>query len=197
LIDDHDLFRAALDASLRGFGFDTVAEGADARAMFAVIDRLHPELVLLDLQLPLMDGLTALRELRARDPQLKICVVTSSDRAQDINAAWAAGAHGYARKDIKLEELVAGLHAMMTGRRFLQAGLRVDGQLDPLAALSPRERDVFRLIVLGLSSVQIAVQLCISPKTAQTHRDRILGKLGLHSAVQLVRFAAVNGLLVG
>jgi DNA-binding NarL/FixJ family response regulator len=199
LIDDHELFRTTLGQSLRNFGFEVMAEGSDPRAMFPRIDEIHPDLLLLDLRLPTMDGLTALRELRGRDRDLKIVMLTSSELPHDINGAWAAGAHGYATKLIGLEALVEGLHSVLLGRRFLQQGLQVDGRIDlsqgPLGPLSPRERDVFRLIVLGLTSADIARQLCISIKTAQTHRDRILTKLQLHSAVQLARFAAANGLM--
>lgn len=197
LVDDHELFRAALGTALEGHGFQMVVEGSDARTTFAQIDSERPELVLLDLRLPHMDGITALRELRARDRAMKVVILTSSERQCDIDAAWLAGASGYATKRIKLELLVDGLNQVMSGRRFLQPDLCVIGshEDEPLFLLSMRERDVFRLIVQGMTSQAIALQLCISVKTVCTHRDRLMNKLGVHSAVQLVRFAADHDLL--
>jgi DNA-binding NarL/FixJ family response regulator len=197
IIDDHEVFRTALGRALRDHGFKIVAEGADARATFPHIDSARPAAVILDLKLPNMDGLTALRELRARSPELKILVLTSSEKKQDLDAAWSAGADGYAIKTVPLHLLVDGLHRVLAGERFLQPGLAVGGDpaAGPLGPLSPRERDIFRLIVRGLTSAEIATQLCISIKTVTTHRDRVLKKLSLHSAVQLMRFAATHGLI--
>lgn len=199
LVDDHELFRSALGRTLREYGFEVVAEGDNARDLFPQIDRLQPELVLLDLKMPSMDGLTALRELRSRTRDLKIVVLTSSPEGRDINGAWAAGASGYATKTLSIELLVEGLRRVAAGGKFLQAGLPLPdesgAEAGPLRVLSAREKDVFRLLVRGLTSLDMARQLCISVKTVRTHRDRIMTKLGLHSAVQLVRFAAANDLL--
>lgn len=198
LVDDHELFRTALGRSLRDYGFQVVAEGEDARELFPLIDRLQPDIVLMDLNMPSMDGMTALRELRARSRELRVVVLTSSTEARDINDAWAAGASGYATKAIGMERLVGGLREVIGGGRFLQPGLptpEAKQSEGPLGLLSVRERDVFRMLVRGLTSADIAKQLCISIKTVRTHRDRILGKLGCHSAVQLVRFAVANHLL--
>jgi DNA-binding NarL/FixJ family response regulator len=197
LIDDHELFRSALGRTLRDYGFQVVAEGGDARATFAQIDAQQPELVLLDLRLPAMDGITALRELRSRNRQLKIVMLSSSESLRDVSAAWSAGVHGYATKMLSVERLVGGLRKVIAGERFLQDGLEVDesDDRDPLSPLSGRERDIFRLVVRGMSSLDVSKQLHISPKTVDTHRERILKKLALHSVVQLVRFAAAHGLL--
>jgi DNA-binding NarL/FixJ family response regulator len=196
LVDDHEIFRAALAHTLRDFGFEIVVEGGDARAVFPSIDAAKPDVVLLDLRLPAMDGVTALRELRARSRMQRIMILTGSTNPYDLAAAWSAGADGYATKSIDLEQLTEGLQCVAAGMRFLQPGLAVESAGDgPIAALSARERDVFRLLVRGLTSADIAGQLCIAVKTAETHRERVMKKLGVHSAAQLVRFAVMNHLL--
>lgn len=199
LVDDHELFRAALGRSLREYGFRVVVEGGNARDTFPLIDKENPELALLDLSMPDMDGLTALRELRSRRRGLKVVMLTSSNNPHDVRAAWFSGAQGYMTKTLSLEMLVEGLREVVAGKRYLQPGLTVPDESappeGPLQVLSARERDVFRLIVGGLTSEDIARQLCISVKTVRTHRDRIMSKLDVHSAVQLVRFAVANDLL--
>jgi DNA-binding NarL/FixJ family response regulator len=198
LVDDHEMFRFALRHTLRDHGFDIVAEGSDARQIFPDIDAAAPDAVLLDLNLPVMDGVTAIRELRARRRDQRIMVLTASDRPSDVAAAWNAGADGYATKAAPFDVLLDGVRRVVAGERFLAPGLTMpanDRTGDPLAPLSLRERDVFRLIVRGLTSRAIANQLCISLKTVDTHRQRILKKLDTHSAVGLVQFAAKNNLI--
>jgi DNA-binding NarL/FixJ family response regulator len=199
LVDDHEMFRFALSHTLRDHGFEVVVEGSDARQAFAQIDAAAPDAVLLDLNLPAMDGVTAIRELRARRRDVRIMVLTASNRPADVAAAWSAGADGYTTKIAPFEVLLDGVRRVVAGERFLEPGLSPpaanDRGADPLAVLSLRERDVFRLIVRGLTSRDIAKQLCISLKTVDTHRQRILKKLDAHSAVNLVQFAAKNGLL--
>jgi DNA-binding NarL/FixJ family response regulator len=197
LIDDHLLFREALRSALSDRGFELVAEAGDARSGFTQIDQTRPDVVLLDLKLPGMDGVTALREILSRPAQPKVMVVSAYATPRHVSEAWTAGAHGFALKSISLDQLVDGIGKVMAGQRWLSPGLepRGAGADGPLSALSPRESDVFRMLVNGLTTRQIATQLCISGKTVETHRERIFRKLGVHSAVQLVRFAAAHDAL--
>jgi DNA-binding NarL/FixJ family response regulator len=204
LVDDHTLFRAALSHALRDGGFDVIGQAHDAVSCFATVDALRPDLVLLDLRLPGMDGVTVTRELLTRAPAPKVMIVSGYAQQQDVDEAWAAGAHGYACKTNDLEALTDGIRAIAAGDRWLGPGLPTprpprrtrkplsDG---PLAMLSARERDVFRLVVRGMTARQIAVALGIGPKTVETHRERILKKLAMHSVVDLVRLAAQHRML--
>lgn len=196
LVDDHALFRGALGSALRAGGFDVVAEASDARTSFALIDQTHPDCVLLDLRLPGMDGVTAVRELVSRPRSPKVMVLTAYASPRLIADSWAAGAHGVASKSSTLEQLTDGITRIIAGERWLAPGLpSPESSGDPLAPLSPRERDVFRMLVRGLTTRQLAAELCISAKTIETHRERIFRKLDVHSAVELVRFAAKHDVL--
>jgi DNA-binding NarL/FixJ family response regulator len=197
LVDDHELFRVTLGSVLHDRGFEMVADGADARATFPAIDEGRAQVVLLDVALPGMDGITAAGELVARPASPKVLMLSGYETPHLVAAAFAAGAHGYALKSLSLDELVRGIRTVAEGRRYLAPGLSplVDLAHGPLASLSPREREVFRMLVGGLTLREISTELCISYKTAETHRDRIYKKLAVHSAVQLVRFAVVNNLL--
>lgn len=197
LVDDHAMFRDAMRLVLRARGFDLVAEAPDARTSFPLIDETRPDVVLMDLRLPGMDGVTAMRELRSRAPASKVMVLSAYHALHDVDEAWAAGAHGYATKSQDVEALVAGIRQVAGGARYMAPGLQPSPSpaSGPIAPLSARERDVFRLLVRGMTTREIAAELCISGKTVDTHRERILKKLGCHSVVQLVRYAALHDVL--
>ena len=197
LVDDHAMFRDAMRLVLTDRGFDLVAEAGDARSSFAMIDETHPDVVLLDLRLPGMDGVTAVRELHNRAPGSKVMILSAYSAQHEVDEAWAAGVHGYMTKSQNIETLVDGIRTVAGGERYIAPGLQVsdDARLGPLGPLSSRERDVFRLLVRGMTTREIAAELCISGKTVDTHRERILKKLDLHSVVQLVRYAAVHDVL--
>ncbi|HEY2747583.1 MAG TPA: response regulator transcription factor [Polyangia bacterium] len=199
LVDDHIMFREAMRHLLRAQGFELVAEASDARSSFPLIAEKRPDVVLLDLRLPGMDGVTASRELQTRVPSSKVMILSAFTRQHDVDEAWAAGVHGYVSKSMDADGLRDAIFAVAAGERYLAPGLvtteKTNGRQGPLGALSPREREVFRLLVRGMTTRQIAAELGISGKTVDTHRERILKKLGLHSAVELVRFAANHDVL--
>ncbi|MCU1278713.1 MAG: DNA-binding response regulator [bacterium] len=197
LVDDHELFRRALGDLLTARGFSLVAEAGDARSSFPLIDQARPDVVLLDLVLPGMDGVTAVRELHARAAAPKVMILSAFGSRNRVSDALEAGASGYVLKAASVDELVGGISTVIAGERYLSPGVSAsdDSAEGPLGVLSKRERDIFRLLVRGLTTRQMAAELCISGKTVETHRERILRKLGMHSAVQLVRFAAANDLL--
>jgi DNA-binding NarL/FixJ family response regulator len=198
IIDDHVMFREAMRHVLDANGFDLVAEAGDAKTGFPIIDEKKPEVVLLDLRLPGMDGVTATRELSTRVPASKVMILSAYAAQHDLDEAWAAGVRGYVTKAHGSDTLTDGIRAVAAGDRYLAPGLqptvRARGE-GPLGVLSARERDVFRLLVRGMTTRQIAAELTISAKTVDTHRERILKKLELHSAVELVRFAAAHDIL--
>ena len=198
IVDDHELFRDALATTLETHGFETVARTAEARTLFAAIERQQPHVVLMDVMLPGMDGITATHELVTRGAKSRVLILSAYDAPHVVASALEAGAAGYALKAGSVGELVSGIRSVASGKRWLAPGLSpaADASDGPLAALSQRERDIFRLLVGGLTIAEITAQLCISPKTVDTHRQRIFRKLRVHSAVQLLRFAAANDLLV-
>jgi DNA-binding NarL/FixJ family response regulator len=199
LVDDHLMFREAMRHLLREQGFDLVAEASDARSSFPLIDATKPAVVLLDLRLPGMDGVTATRELQQRAPGSKVMILSAYAGQSDVDEAWAAGVHGYMTKMQDADGLKSGIRAVAAGERYLAPGLKpsetTTERTGPIRVLSPRERDVFRLLVRGMTTREMAAELRISSKTVDTHRERIMKKLGLHSAVELVRFAASHNLL--
>lgn len=199
LVDDHVMFREAMRHLLRDQGFELVAEAGDARSIFPLVAEKRPNVVLLDLRLPGMDGVTATRELQNRAPDTKVMILSAYSRQHEVDEAWAAGVHGYVTKMQDCSELRDAIHTVASGQRYLSPGLqpseRASERTGPIGILSARERDVFRLLVRGMTTRKIAAELCISGKTVDTHRERILKKLGLHSAVELVRYAATHDVL--
>jgi two-component system, NarL family, response regulator NreC len=209
LVDDHLLFRASLRVLLASEpGLSISGEAADAREAYRTVEEHKPDVVLLDIALPGVNGVSITRELVRRDPRCKILVLTQHSSEDFVAQALAAGALGYALKHQQPREIVDAIHAVAHGDRYLcprlqrgaveellrlkQRGRGTDGPCD---ALSVREREIFDLLVRGYSNGDIAAQLCISIKTVETHRAHVLKKLGAHSMVELLRFAARHGLL--
>jgi DNA-binding NarL/FixJ family response regulator len=205
IVDDHPVFREGLRAILqKEADIQVVGDATGARAAFPILDVEHPDVVLLDLVLPGMDGLSATREIKRRSPETKVLICSMHGRLQDVLDAFAAGATGYVIKNELADQIVAAVRAVARGQRYLAPSLAtaMDRSLakkptngDVLSALSEREREVFSLVIQGLPCAAIARELCISRKTVETHRYRINHKLGLHSAVDLIRFAALHELL--
>jgi DNA-binding NarL/FixJ family response regulator len=204
IVDDHAMFRVALAHVLRDRGFDVVAQAADAATGMATLSSARPDVVLLDLRLPGMDGVTLTRRLTHAANGPKVMIVSAFAQQHDVDEAWAAGAHGYVSKAAEIEQLTQGIRAVVAGERWLMPGLPPPRALNrsrrplatgPLGTLSARERDVFRHVVRGQTAREIAAALGIGIKTVETHRERILKKLALHSVIDLVRMAAQNQLL--
>jgi DNA-binding NarL/FixJ family response regulator len=207
LIDDHELFREGL-RSLIGLepGLTVVGEAADARTAFRLFDTLSWDLTVLDLWLPATDGFAVLREIRRRRLTQPTLVLTAREAADDAAEALIAGAQGFALKRQRFAALAAAMRTVGAGGRYLAPELsepqvsallerHTRGDGGPLSVLSEREREVFQLLVRGWANPEIASELCISVKTVETHRTRILKKLEVHSIVDLVRLAARHGLL--
>jgi DNA-binding NarL/FixJ family response regulator len=204
LVDDHPLFRTGIRSILASHNdLSVVAEASDARHAYEVAETLHPEVMVLDLNLPGVDGISATREILRRSPQTKVLILSMYTDEIHAARALAAGANGYAMKTQPADELVEAIRAVGHGEKYVPRALspslldvhrRAAGRDGgALACLSPREREIFGLLVRGLSNRSIARELCISVKTVETHRTHIHEKLGVHSIAQLIHFAAVNG----
>jgi DNA-binding NarL/FixJ family response regulator len=206
VVDDEPLIREGLRHTLNADPeFQVVGESANARDAFLGIERTLPDVVLMDLALPGMDGAAAARDLRLRVPGVKVLVLTIHDRLRDALEVLAAGARGFALKTEPLPALLAAIRTVAAGRRYVTPSLAsmvhlrqadLEGAAgDVLGTLSIREREVFHQVASGATSVDIARELCISRKTVETHVARIHRKLGCRRVADIVRFAAVHGLL--
>jgi RNA polymerase sigma factor (sigma-70 family) len=203
LVDDHKIFRMGIADLLAGTPWRIVGEAGRARDAFALLDSQQPDLVLLDLALPGMDGVVATREMRRRAPRTRILIFTVHDQMRDVVDALRAGASGYALKTEDAPALLEALATVMRGERYLAPAIAArlaqaqssDGASDLLAPLSEREREVFRLAAECLSTREIASELCISRKTVDTHLYRTYQKLGLRTLAELVSLAARLGMI--
>jgi DNA-binding NarL/FixJ family response regulator len=208
IVDDHDLVREGLRALLdRDPRFKVVGEAGDGQEAVRQARELKPAVVLLDISLPGgLGGLEAAEAILAERPQTRILVLTQYGDPEYVRRALRIGAHGYLLKRSAAHELVDAILAVHRGERYLHPavaqqvvdllaagrGLAAD---DAYETLTPRERQVIQLLAEGRTSREIAHYLGISLKTAMTHREHVMAKLGLHSRAELVRYAIRKGIV--
>ncbi len=209
LVDDDDLMRAGLTAVLSSDKrIDVVGEASDGRAAVERAIELRPDVVLMDVRMPGLDGIAATRELLAVSPDVRVVVLTTFEQDDYIFGALSAGASGFLLKRTRPEELIAAIHTVAAGDSLLSPSVtrtviqRLAGQPAPDAAaesrldeLTARERDVLELIARGLSNGEIAATLVIEESTVKTHVRHILRKLRLRDRVQAVILAYESGLI--
>jgi DNA-binding NarL/FixJ family response regulator len=209
LVDDDDLMRAGLTAVLSSDeAIDVVGEAPDGRAAVERAIELRPDVVLMDVRMPGLDGIAATRELLAVSPDVKVVVLTTFEQDDYIFGALSAGASGFLLKRTRPEELIAAIHTVAAGDSLLSPSVtrtviqRLAGQPAPdavaesrLDELTARERDVLELIARGLSNGEIAAKLVIEESTVKTHVRHILRKLRLRDRVQAVIFGYESGLI--
>jgi DNA-binding NarL/FixJ family response regulator len=207
LVDDHVVFREGLRALLaRDPRFEVVAEAGSARESYVALESQRPDVAVVDIALPGTNGIAATREMIRRQTGCRVLMLSAHNVDAFVAQSFGAGALGYAIKSQPIEEIMAAIFRVARGEKYLPPGVGSDvihqgqayrraGGTGPLAVLSVREREIFDLIVSGSSNQEMAKELCISVKTVDTHRSRINRKLGLHSTADVIRFAAVNGLI--
>jgi len=204
IIDDHQLVRSGLRRLLEGEEDLTVEDEAGTAYDAVRLARLHkPDVILLDVVMPGGSGLDAIPEIREAAPEAKILAVSMQDDPSYVRQAFAAGASGYVLKEAAGDELLAAVHEVAAGGRYVdpQLGARLAAADAAAAAvaeedpLSDREREVLRLLALGHTNQEIAQMLYLSVRTAETHRARIMQKLRLTTRAELVRHAIDRGLL--
>lgn len=204
--DDHTILRQGLVGILRASSeMEVVGEAADGSEAVEKALKTHPDVVVLDISMPRMNGLEAARRIREALPATRILVLTMHDDEEYVLQMVRAGASGYLLKEGAASELLAGIRALKAGRTHfgakaseaLAAAYQRDAGApgDPYGSLTDREREVFQLIVEGKTNAQIAELLFISPKTVDNHRTHLMEKLGVHSTAELVRYAAKHKLL--
>jgi DNA-binding NarL/FixJ family response regulator len=203
LIDDHPLYRDGLKASLAKTQLRIVGEASTGREGLELARLAKPEIAVVDLGLPDLDGVAVTREL-VQHGLTRVLVLSTYTDVTHVRQAMSAGAKGYVSKQAGVADVLKAIRAVASGESYLPVDLREklqgsDGDSKvpdgTLAVLSPRERQIFHLVVAGQRNDEIAKSLHISPKTVETHRARINEKLDAHSPADLVRFAAKHGWL--
>ena len=203
LADDHQMVRQALKALLDGEGFQVIDEAGDGEQALRLAAEQRPDVAVLDVAMPVLNGLDAAQEMKRVSPKTKTILLTMHAETHYVLRALSAGAKGFLLKTHAAEDLVRALREVSRGGTFLSPEAsralmdayqtKVDLSPDPL---SPRERRVVQLIAEGQSTRQVAALLKISVKTAETHRARIMTKLNIHQTAGLVRYAIRRGLIV-
>jgi two-component system, NarL family, response regulator LiaR len=207
LVDDHSFFRRGLRQMLTALGLDVVAEAGSAERALAIASRVAPNVVVMDLNMPGMDGTEATRRLAARAPGARMVVLSAVANDEAVMRAILAGARGYLVKDDPPEEIASGVRAVHGGRALLSQ--RVGGLVlerlrqreaervrEPLnVELSDREIGVLRMLAQGLENAKISAELNLSTSTVKTHVSNILGKLQLENRIQAAVYAAKKGLV--
>jgi DNA-binding NarL/FixJ family response regulator len=195
LVDDQMLIRRGLKSLLKlETVVEIVGEAENGEDALKQIPTLNPDIVLMDVRMPIMDGVAATREIRHRFPDVKVLVLTTFDDAEYISQALQNGASGYLLKDTPVEELVQACQLVQKGYTQLAPGLvqkLIAAPAPPPAEwneLSPREQEILRLIAAGASNREIAAQLFLAEKTVKNHVSRILARLGLRDRTQAAIF---------
>lgn len=203
--DDHPLAREAIRSLLEGDeSFQIIAEASDGRQAIQLCDELLPDLVLMDINMPHVNGLEATRQIKKNHPQLKLVILSVSDHVADLFTAIQFGAQGYLLKNLEPDDWLTYLHALldedaeipreMAGRllhRF-QSGADSQGDVPP-DVLTPREREILAHVAIGATNKQIAQRLIISENTVKNHMKNVLEKLQLQNRVQLAAYAVRYG----
>jgi len=207
LADDHPVVRRGLRALLEAVpDFRVTGETGDGLEAVRLVEELRPQILVLDLMMPGVSGLEVARQVTHRFPATRVVILSMHANEAYVLEALRNGASGYVLKDAGSGELVQAVLIVVSGGRYLSPPLSdqaisayvekaKSGPLDPLGALTTREREVLGLAAEGQSSADIAARLGISLRTAETHRANLMRKLGLHSQTDLVRFAIRQGIL--
>jgi len=210
LADDHEIVRKGLCALLRAQpDWDVCGEASNGREAVEKAQQLQPEVVILDVGMPSLNGLEATRQILKANPQIKVLILTLHDSDQVVQEVLNAGARGFLLKSDAARDLVVAVDALRRGKIYFTpkvASMVLDGYLrrdkKPAAAespvrnrLTPREREIVQLLAEGKSSKEVAVVLGLSVKTAETHRSNIMRKLELHSVSDLVLYAVRNNIV--
>jgi len=202
IAEDHTILRAGLRALFSAQnGLEVIGEAGDGREAVRKIDTLQPDLLLIDLSMPKLNGIDAIREIKSRHPEIKIIVLTVHKSDEYIIAALKAGANGYMLKDASQNELLLAIDYVINGKTFLSpsisdkvvvAVLNTDKKDKPAAVLdnlTAREREILKLVAEGNTNKKIADHLCISLKTVEKHRSNLMKKLDLRNTAALTAYA--------
>ncbi len=202
IAEDQQLVRQGLVALLAVDDVTIVGEAEDGRGAIEMARSLSPDVVLMDLSMPELDGVEATRRIKQFAPQIRVLVLTVANCERRVAEALAAGADGYALKKLGHGELMAAINAVFAGKTYLGPGLSeelvkeyLEGSEMGGGSLTAREREVLQLIARGHKNREIADELGIAIKTVETHRTKIMQKLDLHNSAELAAYAIRRGLI--
>lgn len=208
IVEDHTILREGLKALLSSSpDFEIAGEAEDGRAAIRLVETVKPDLVLMDLAMPRMNGMEAIQEIKRIAPEIKVVALTVHRSEEYVLATLQAGADGYVLKDATHAELVIAIKSVTAGKRYLSPGVSekvIEGYLEGRKAiksqsswdtLTAREREILKLIAEGYKNKAIADYLYLSVKTVETHRSNLMKKLDLHDVSALTAFAIEKGLI--
>jgi len=208
LADDHTILRAGLRMMLNAQpDFEVVGEAQDGRQAIQEAQKLQPDVVLMDITMPDMNGIEATRQIKKLLPEIKVLILTMHEHDEYVFQALRAGASGYMLKEAADTDLISALRVIQNGQFYLSPTaqsvmvgdylqrVRTGEEKDSYSSLTEREREILKLVAEGYTNNQIAERLIISPKTVDTHRTHVMDKLNLHSRAELVKYAMRRGLL--
>lgn len=203
LADDHRIVADGLKAVLAP-EFDLVGVVEDGRALVEAAETHRPDVIVADISMPHLNGIDALTQLKKRDPDVRVVILTMHKDSSYARRALSAGAVGYVLKHSAADELVDAIHAAMEGKRFVSP--RLAGQvivdmetrpeaLDPAASLTPRQREILQLLARGQSAKEIGSELGISARTVESHKYQMMETLGVHTSAELILVAIKSGIV--
>jgi len=208
IAEDHTILREGLKSLLSSSpDFEVIGEAGDGREAIRCVEKCKPNLILVDLSMPRMNGIDAIREIKRRFPETKILVLTVHKTEEYILATLKAGADGYVLKDATHAELMIAVKNVLSGKHYISPGISekvIEGYLEgrktlktrtSWETLTQREREILKLIAEGYKNKEIADYLCISPKTVEKHRANLMEKLDLHNVQALTALAIEKGLV--
>jgi len=200
--DDHSLFRQGLVALLEREGFEVVGEASDGHEAIRLVRQTSPAIVLLDFSMPLLNGIEATREILKRAPDTNVMLLTMYDDEVNVLESLRAGVRAYILKNQTAMELEGAIREVLRGSIYLSPGISeavvnacMSKEDKPIELLTDRERQVLQLIAEGHTTKSIASVLYLSVKTAESHRTRIMQRLGIHNIASLVRYAIRRGMI--
>ena len=209
IVEDHTILREGLKALLTTDPeLEIAGEAGDGREAINQVEKLAPDLVMMDLSMPRMDGMEAIREIKRRWPETKVLSLTVHKTEEYILTTLRAGADGYLLKDANAQEMMAAVKIVLGGKRYLSPGISgsvIEGYLEGRKTekipgawdnLTSREREVLKLIAEGSRNKEIAELLVISPKTVEKHRANLMVKLNFHNVSEVTAYALEKGLVV-
>ncbi|HEX9384793.1 MAG TPA: response regulator transcription factor [Anaerolineales bacterium] len=206
--DDHAIIREGLRVMLGNQpDMEVVGTAANGREAVGLVDEHVPDVVVIDISMPELNGIEAIAQILPRHPHIKVIVLSIHETKPYVYRTLKAGAKGYLIKETAGLEVVDAVRAVYRGERYLSQrisdlltdvsfrNLEVSMEVSPLEQLSPREREILQLVAEGKTSQEIAVRLSISPKTVDTYRSRLMGKIGVEDMAGLVKFAIQHGVI--